>query len=118
MAAPNIAQLNNIYGNTATYLANTIAGAFLTNGTNSGSVIKVNSVVIANYLPTTANAYVDILRGGISYPILGFAQVPPNSTMVAIGRDVVMYLVEGDSLRANSNVASGISITSSYETIS
>jgi hypothetical protein len=118
MAAPNIAQLNNIYGNTATYLANTSATAFLTNGTNSGSVIKVNSIVISNYSAATANAYVDMVRGGISYPIIGNTQVPPNSTMVAIGKDVMMYLVEGDSLRANSNISSSISITSSYETIS
>jgi hypothetical protein len=118
MAAPNIAQLNSIYGNTATYLANTIAGIFLTNGTNSGSVIKVNSVVISNYLPTTSNAYIDMVRGGISYPILGTCQIPPNSTMVAIAKDVMMYLVEGDSLRANSNVSTGVAVTASYETIS
>lgn len=117
MAAPNIAQLNNIYGNTSTYLANTVAISFLTNETNSGSVIKVNSIVVANYSANTANAYIDMVRGGISYPLLGNAQVPPNSTMVVIGRDVMMYLVEGDSLRANSNVNS-LSITSSYETIS
>jgi hypothetical protein len=37
-----------------------------------------------------------MVRGGISYPLLGNALVPPNSTMVVIGRDVMMYLAEGD----------------------
>jgi hypothetical protein len=116
MAAPNIAQLNYIYGNTATYLATTSAASFLTNGTSSGSVIKVNSIVISNYSSGTANAYIDMVRGGISYPIIGNTQIPPYSTIVPISK--VMYLVEGDSLRANSNIVSAISITASYETIS
>jgi hypothetical protein len=57
-----------------------------------------------------------MVRGGISYPIIGNTQIPPYSTIVPISK--LMYLVEGDSLRANSNIVSAISITASYETIS
>ena len=118
MAAPNIVQLNNVYGNTATYLATTTPTAYLTNSSGSNSVIKINAIILTNYGSTVANSYIDLYRGGIAYPLSGNTQVPPNSTLVVSGKDMQFYLVEGDSLRASSNVNSGVAVSTSYETIS
>jgi hypothetical protein len=117
MAAPNIAALVNIYGNTATFLANTGTSTFLTNASGSSTVIKVNSIVAANYSSNTVNTYIDLYRGGVGYPMAN-TQVPPNSTLVVSGKDMMFYMVEGDSLRASANANNSLSITSSYETIS
>ena len=117
MAAPNIAALTNIYGNTATYLANTVISGFLTNSTNSSTVIKINSIVASNYSSNNVLTYIDLYRGGVGYPMANTI-VPPYSTLVVVGKDMMFYMVEGDSLRASSNSNNTLSITSSYETIS
>ena len=118
MSAPNIVQLNYVYGNTSLYLANTVTTPYLTNSSGSNSVIKINAIFLTNYGGTVANSYIDLYRGSIAYPISGNTQIPPNSTLVVSGKDMQFYLVEGDSLRASSNASNSVSVATSYETIS
>ena len=118
MSAPNIVQLNYVYGNTSLYLANTVTTPYLTNVVGTNSVIKINSIFVTNYSANVANSYIDLYRGGIAYPISGNTQIPPNSTLVVSGKDMQFYLVEGDSLRASSNASNSVSVATSYETIS
>ena len=118
MAAPNIVNVTTITANAAYIVANNAAMAgVLTNSTSSGSVIKVNSVLVTNYGANAITANVDVLRGADSYKLAGGVSVPANSTLVALAKDIILYLVEGDSLRANVS-ANTAHITASYETIS
>jgi hypothetical protein len=118
MAAPNIVNVTTITANAAYIVANnSVMAGVLTNSAASGSVIKVNSVLITNYGANSITANVDVLRGGSSYLLAGGVSVPANSTLVALAKDIILYLVEGDTLRANVS-ANTAHVTASYETIS
>lgn len=118
MAAPNIVNVTTITANAAYIVANnSVMAGVLTNSASSGSVIKVNSVLITNYGANSITANVDVLRGADSYKLAGGVSVPANSTLVALAKDIILYLVEGDTLRANVS-ANTAHVTASYETIS
>lgn len=118
MAAPNIVNVTNITANAAYMVANNSAiSGVLTNTVGSNSVIKVNSVLVTNYGANAISANVDVLRGTSSYILAGGVSVPANSTLVALAKDIILYLVEGDTLRANVS-ANTAHVTASYETIS
>jgi len=118
MAAPNIVNVTTITANAAYIVANNAAmSGVLTNTTSSGSVIKVNSVLVTNYGANNITANVDVLRGASSYMLVGGVSIPANSTLVALAKDIILYLVEGDTLRANVS-ANTAHVTASYETIS
>jgi hypothetical protein len=118
MAAPNIVNVSNITANAAYIVANNAAmSGILTNTAGSNSVIKVNSVLVTNYGANTITANVDVLRGASAYMLAGGVSVPGNSTLVALAKDIILYLVEGDTIRANVS-ANTAHVTASYETIS
>jgi hypothetical protein len=118
MAAPNIVNVTTITANAAYLVANnSIMSGVLTNTAASGSVIKVNSVLVTNYGANSITANVDVLRGATPYLLAGGVSVPANSTLVALAKDIILYLVEGDTLRANVS-ANTAHVTASYETIS
>ena len=58
-------------------LANTVGmNTIISNLSGSNSVIKVNTIMIANYGANTITANVDLYRGSVSYPISGNMSVP------------------------------------------
>ena len=117
MTTPNIPNLSSIYGNTIVNNATTVTGNLLVNTIGSNSIVRVNSLVLANFGGTTVTANVILTRGGTNYYIAGNAGIPNYATITLIGKDVGFYLVEGDYLQANVS-ANTVSITGSYETIS
>jgi len=118
MAAPNIVNVTTITANAAYIVANnSVMSGVLTNAGGTNSVIKVNSVLVTNYGANSITANVDVLRGASSYMLVGGVSIPANSTLVALAKDIILYLVEGDTLRANVS-ANTAHVTASYETIS
>lgn len=118
MAAPNIVNVTTITANTAFLVANNVGmNTVLTNAAASGRVVKVNSVLVTNYGANSITSNVDVLRGATPYLLAGGVSVPGNSTLVALAKDIILYLVEGDTLRANVS-ANTAHISASYEIIS
>jgi hypothetical protein len=119
MAAPNIVNVQSIYGNTAVQLVATSPTAIITNNLGSNSVIKVNNLIFSN-INTSSNvsATLDLYRSSVSYPISYQITVPLNSSLVVIGKDTTIYLQEGDVLRTSAGLASSLTAVASYETIS
>ena len=129
MAAPNIVNVTTITANTAFLVANNVGmNTVLTNAAASGRVVKVNSVLVTNngansmslkleHSKSSVTSNVDVLRGADSYKLVGGVSVPANSTLVALAKDIILYLVEGDTLRANVS-ANTAHVTASYEIIS
>lgn len=114
MAAPNIVGVTTIKGQTAvSATSSTSANVIIA---NTGTVVKVNSVVIPNYSTSNFLANVGILRGGTIYLIAGNITVPANSTIIVSGKDTSFYLEEGDTLRVSTSNTS--QVISSYEIIS
>lgn len=119
MANPNIAALASVYGKsvgvdvgaTATDLFAAVA---------TGSIAKVNSLIISNVDGTNA-ASVDVIlvkSGGSSFNLTKNIDVPAETTLVVVSKDTQLYLEEGDKITVTANTAGDLQAICSYEVIS
>ena len=124
MAAPNIVNVATITAKTDTaLLTGTSAVNALNNPASSGKVIKVNSLVISN---VDASAAATITIGiypqddiaGTAVVYANAVSVAPNSFLVAIDKDVGMYLEEDTSLGVTASAANDLTYTITYEELS
>jgi hypothetical protein len=74
--------------------------------------------VLSNYAGTAVTANVMINRSSSVYYIGGNVGIPANSTLVLLGKDISLYLEEGDVLQANVSANASVSISASYELMS
>jgi len=130
MANPNIVNVTSILG-TTTYLtpSATTAVVLLPNAAASGSVYKINQIVVANSTASAASATVSIYSngavaqgsapsGGTAYPVISAVSVPANASLIAVDKTTAIYLMEGTSIAITSGTASALTYTISYENIS
>ena len=110
--------ITSVTGRTTVAALTTITSNVITNSSGSSTVDKLNNVILSNYTGTSVSANVIINRGSTVYYLGGAIVVPPNSTLVLLGKDTSVYLEEGDVLQANASANSSINFTASYELIS
>jgi hypothetical protein len=117
MANPNIVAVKSILGQTALASVSSSYAALISNSDGSGTIIKVDSLTLANNDTAGHSVSVDVSRGGTSYPIT-------TNTSIAVGAayDVIskyIYLNEGDSLRvkADTSATGQVTAVASYVTI-
>ena len=124
MAAPNIVNVATITAKTDTaLLTGTSATEIISNADGSGKVFKVNSLVISN---VDASAAATITIGiypqddiaGTAVVYANAVSVAPNSFLVAIDKDVGMYLEEDTSLGVTASAANDLTYTITYEELS
>ena len=124
MAAPNIVNVATITAKTdSALLTGTSATAALSNAASSGKVLKVNSLVISN---VDASAAATITIGiypqddiaGTAVVYANAVSVAPNSFLVAIDKNVGMYLEEDTSIGVTASVANDLTYTITYEELS
>ena len=124
MAAPNIVNVATITAKTDTaLLTGTSAVNALNNPASSGKVMKVNSLVISN---VDASAAATITIGiypqddiaGTAVVYANAVSVAPNSFLVAIDKNVGMYLEEDTSLGVTASSANDLTYTITYEELS
>jgi hypothetical protein len=119
MAAPNIVNVTSIIGNTATLNVTTVSSNIIANPAASGSVYKINSIVIANYdTANTADISASLLRGGVTNHIASAISIAYDTTLVLIDKDTSFYLAEGDALRLSASANNRLWATCSHEIIS
>lgn len=118
MANPNMAAATTIYGNLAVATLTTSTANLVTNSSGSGSVLKMNSITIANYGANNIGASVMVNRSSTSYYLAGNIIVPGNSTLIVLAKDTTLYLQEGDVIQANASANTTASFVASFETIS
>lgn len=119
MAAPNIVNVTTITGKTALMAVTTSQTSIVSNASNSNSVVKINSLIVANIQGSSAyDVNIVVNRGGTSYYLAYTISVPADASLVAISKDSNIYLEENDSLQIWSNANSVIHATCSYEIIS
>ena len=117
MANPNLLTLTTVAGGTAVQTVTTSATAIVTNSAASGKIIRVKALYISNVDGTaSANINVDIYRSSTAYHIAKTIQVPADSTVDIISKD--LYLLEGDSLRLTASADGDLEAVCSYEEIS
>lgn len=129
MANPNIVNVTSILGTTTYYVpAGTAALVLVPNAAASGTVFKINQIVVANTTASAANATVAIYSngavaqgsapsGGAAYPIVSAVSVPANASLIAVDKTTAVYLMEGNSITITSGTASALVFTISYEVI-
>ena len=121
MASPNIVNVVSIYGNTALVaLANSsfTTANIIQNSAGTSSVYKLNVVIVSNNGANNITCNIVMNRSGVNYYISGNTSIPGNSSLIALGKDTVLYMIEGDTLQANVSSNGVASIIGSYEVIS
>jgi len=129
MANPNIVNVTSILGTTTYYVPpGTSALVLVPNAAASGTVFKINQIVVSNTTASAANATVAIYSngavaqgsapsGGAAYPIVSAVSVPANASLIAVDKTTAVYLMEGHSITITSGTASALTFTISYEVI-
>lgn len=118
MAAPNLLGTTTVTGKTALATLTTVTANVITNSSSSGTVDKLNSIVLSNYSGSAVTANVMINRSATVYYVGGVVAIPANSTLVLLGKDTSLYLEEGDVLQANVSANTSVSMSASYELMS
>lgn len=117
MAAINIARLLTLNGRLNVANVNTTYTDLITNDNNSNALVKINTLSLCNYSASTANVSVDVYRSNIGYRLASAISIPANSSLVAISKDSMIYLEEGDALRVWGGANNVIQAVVSYDYI-
>jgi len=124
MAAPNIVNVQTITGTSiATSLATTSATAVVSNAAGSGTLLKVNTVIISNISGTNAGTYSLFFNtaaagAGSNFALASTISVPANATLISMDRSTAVYIPENTSLVIQAGTANILNVVVSYEIIS
>jgi hypothetical protein len=120
MANPNIVSVAGVYGKVTGQAVTTSATAIVSNAAASGTILKINSLIVANIDGTNAadiTAYV-YKNGATAYYLAYTISVPADATLVVISKDTSVYLEENDAIYLQASANSDLSAVCSYEIIS
>jgi len=118
MSNPNIRNLTTLTGNTAVASLTTSSIDIVANGAASNTLLKIVNFAASNITGVNNESIsVDLVRSGVAYSTARSVTVPMNSTLVLIGKDAPLYLIEGDTLQARASTNSSIQIVCSYEVL-
>jgi hypothetical protein len=118
MANPNIVATSLIYGKTDVLNVTTTETAITSNPSSSGKILKMNCLVLSNISESSdVDINVDLFRSSTAYRIASTIILPANSSMVVIGKENPIYLIEGDSIRVAAGAESAAQAICSYEEI-
>jgi hypothetical protein len=134
MANPNIVAVTSIYGNTAYVIPSTTSAttSWTYNGTTtltgltpaSGSVNKIDSIVVSNTTASAATATVAIANNAtfgsgtvISY-LAYQVSIPAGASLIVTDKTTSFYVTENQSVGVTSGTGSALTYTASFEVIS
>jgi hypothetical protein len=118
MAAPNIVDVTEIFGEVDQFaLTTTTSTTLITAGADK--VYKINSINVANIDGTNDGAVTLglIKSGGAQINFASTITVPADATLVVIDKNNGFYLEEGDAIVGGANADSTLTATISYEII-
>jgi hypothetical protein len=123
MAAPNIAALGTVTGKTAMAAVTTSNAALINNPADSGKVLKVNSIIVANVDGTnaasiTVRVFSEDDLGGTGYALASTINVPADSSIVILGKDSAIFLEENMSIGVQASADNDLEAVASYEEVS
>ena len=131
MAAPNIVNVATINAKTDMFaLATTGASTILTNASNSGVVVQVNSIYVANVDGTNnADVSIDIHNAvatagpsssaaGVGFALASTVVVPADATVIVLDKNSPVFLEEAMSISAAPSASGDLEVVISYQEIS
>ncbi len=118
MANPNIVNVTKILANTVTGVITASNTVFHTNPASSGSVHKINSILVTN-VDGTANADFDLIitNAGANNFLIKTVVVPADSAIVAVDKSSSFYLLENSKIGGAASAAGDLVYTISLEQI-
>lgn len=122
MANPNIVNVTSILGSVAYAApANTTANTLISNAASSNTIIKVDSLSVANVTGSAALVTVSVnsaaAGGGTAYRLAYQISVPANASLQVIDKNSFVYLTENTSLVVTSGTSGALEYVATYETI-
>ena len=118
MSNPNIRNLTTLTGNTAVASLTTSNVDLVSNQLASNTLLKIVNLSASNVTGVNNESIsIDLVRGGVAYSTARSVTVPMNSTLVLMGKDAPLYLIEGDKLQARASTNSSIQVVCSYEVL-
>ena len=123
MANPNLAAITTITGSLGQVsLSTTSATSLINNAASSGTIIKVESIVVTNTSGSAAaitiNSYSAASLGGTAYPLASTISVPANAALIVTDKSTSFYLTENTSLGATAGTAGALTVTTAWEIMS
>lgn len=116
MSAPNIVNVTTITAKTDVLAVSTSATNIIANASDSGTVLKVNVLQIANIDGSTAASITaSVYRSSTEYKLVHSVAVPAAATLTVIDKSTAIYLEEGDSLRLTASANGDLHAVCSYE---
>lgn len=122
MANPNVVGVQTVRGKTTvrTFVKKTPT-TFLMNNANSGEVLKINSLYVANKHTTSVNVTVQMIGPSTQYVsqnVVDSITVASGSSIVLVSKNTDLYLTENTSLSMTATQNDVVSLVCSYEQIS
>jgi hypothetical protein len=119
MAAPNIVNVTTITAKTAVQAVSTTPADIVSNAGSSGTVVKINDLIVANVNGTAAATITaSIYRSTVEYKVAHVISVPAGATLVVLDKTSSIYLEEGDTIRLTASANSYLHAVCSYEVLS
>jgi hypothetical protein len=119
MANPNIVNVSSILGKTAVLAVSTTPTDIVVNDGSSGTIVKINSLIVSNVDGTSAaDVTASLYRSTTEYKVANTIVVPADASLVVLDKGTSIYLEEGDSLRLTASANSDLQAVCSYEVIS
>ena len=118
MANPNIVNVTTIYGNTGILSVNTAFANVVQNPASSSTLYKINSLVVTNACTSAIAMTLQLNQAGTNTNISSNVSIPSAATVVLMGKDTQMYLLENNSLQINAAANGFITAICSWEQIS
>lgn len=118
MAAPNIVNVAQIYGNTTSGPIGTSLSGKLYNASSSGYVYKVNCIMISNVDGTNdTTVRVAFNNNGTSHYLAYDVDCIAKTTLIVVSKDTAIYLEENDSISISAATTNDAQYIISYERI-
>ena len=118
MANPNIVNVTTIYGNTGVLSVNTAYANVVQNPSSSASLYKINSLVVTNSCTAALAMTLQLNQAGTNTTLASSISIPTAASVVLIGKDTQLYLLENNSLQINAAANGYITAVCSWEQIS
>lgn len=119
MANPNIMNMTNLLGQNAGLALTTSYQTIVSNAASSNKIFRVHSLICSNIDGANAAALTCELKIGTGYFRLATTvTVPPDSTLILIGRDSPVYVKEDGLIRAFASQNGDLHMVISYDEIS
>ncbi len=122
MAAPNIVNVGLINGKIFGNVLTTSNAIIIANGSSSGNVIKINSLIVSN-ITSSYNSNVTVeyntaaAGSGTPYRVAAGITVPAAASLIVIDKSTSIYLEENTSLKGFASTAANLEFIVSYEII-